>query len=79
MSSVKLGNDAQVTEIVFNKSDPNILTVLGPQTFRYFQLSEGNLTLIRANILGLPKDNTRVYSFFISELIYEGFYNTYLA
>jgi len=60
MSSAKLGSDAAVTEIVFNKNDPNTLTVLGPQTFRYFQLNEGNLTLIRANILGLPKDNNRV-------------------
>lgn len=60
MSQVKLGSDAMATEIVFNKNDPNTLTVLGPQTFRYFQLSEGNLTLIRNSILGLPKDNTRV-------------------
>jgi len=55
--------DSNVTEVVFSKKDPKLLTCMGPNFFRLYKLDEGNLSLVRSNIAGLNSDSTRVKLF----------------
>ncbi len=52
--------DSNVTEVAFNKKDPKFLTCMGPNFFKLYQLNEGQLSLVKANITGLISDSTRV-------------------